>query len=99
MHETEAGPKGGEKGVEQADDDAAFVAETAGQPTGRQGHQEVAEVVGKLDVGGLGFGQMQEVLKVFVHHVDHAIAHRPQEKQRGDEQEGETVRLPIGGLE
>ena len=74
-----------------------FVPQLGRQPTGRHRHQEVAEVVCELHPGRLGLRQVQFVLKVLVHHVDHAVAESPEEKQRADQDETVTTRLlPLG---
>ena len=52
-----------------------------------------------LDPGGLRFREMQQILKVLVHHVDHAVAAAPQQEERCDEKEGGRVRAAIGRAE
>ena len=42
----------------------------------------------KLHPGGLGQAQMQFLLKVLVHHVNHPVAESPEEKQRTDDDKG-----------
>jgi hypothetical protein len=38
---------------------------------------------------------MQFLLEMFVHYVDHPVAESPEEKQRGDEDEGEGDVSPV----
>ena len=72
---------------QQAGDDAALVAELRRQPARRQRHQEVTQIMRELHRGGLCQVQVQFLLEVLVHHVDHAVAEAPQGEQRGDEHE------------
>jgi hypothetical protein len=37
--------------------------------------------MGELDPSRLGFRQMQKILKMLVHHIDHSVAQRPQKKK------------------
>ena len=60
----------------------------ASQPAGKR-HQEIAQVVRELHPGRLRQGQVQFLLEMLVHHVDHPVAESPKEKQRTDENERE----------
>jgi hypothetical protein len=42
---------------------------------------------------------VQLFLEVLVHHVDHAVAESPQEKEGGDEDEGEDQAFAVGPRE
>ena len=57
--------------------------------TRRQRHQEVAQIVRELHPGGLGQAQVQLLLEVLVHHVDHPVAEAPEGKQQDEEDECE----------
>ena len=74
---------------QQTGDDAPFVAEPAGQQAGGQRHQKVSQVMRELHPGGLRFAQAQFRLKMLVHHVNHAVANSPEEKQRADQGKGD----------
>ena len=43
----------------------------------------------ELHPGGLRLVEVQLLLKVLVHDVDHAVADSPEEEQRADQDEGE----------
>ena len=88
-------PEAAHRHHQQTGDDAALVAQLGRQPAGRQRHQEIAEVVRELHPGRLGQGQMQFLLEVLVHHVDHAVAEAPEQKQRTDEDEREHHVLAV----
>ena len=53
----------------------------------------------QLHVGRLRLGEVQLVLKMLVHHVNHAVADSPEEEQRGHEGEGDDHVLAVGQLE
>src|SRR5205823_8158355 len=74
---------------EQARDDAAFVAKLNREPAGRDRHQEIAEIMRELHPGRLREIEMQLLLKVLVHHVDHAVAKAPKRKEEDEKEEGE----------
>ena len=88
-------PEATHRDHQQAGDDAALVAEFGRQPSRRQRHEEVAQIVRKLHPGRLRQIKMQFLLKMLVHHVDHPIAESPEEKQRADEGEGEDEVSPV----
>ena len=71
---------------EQTGDDATFVAEFDGEPARRDGHEEVAKIMRKLHPGRLRQVQMQLLLEVLVHDIDHAVA-KPPEREQEHEQE------------
>jgi len=75
---------------QQTGDDAAFVAEFDREPARRDRHQEVAEIMRELHPGRLRKIEMQLLLKMFVHHVDHPVAKSPKRKQEDEEEEGES---------
>jgi hypothetical protein len=87
-------PESAHRDNQQPGDDAALVPQLARQPSGRQRHQEVAEIVRELHPGGLRLGEAQFLLEVLVHHVDHPVADSPQEEQRTDQDEGEHQVTP-----
>jgi hypothetical protein len=37
--------------------------------------------MGKLNPSRLGFRQMQKILKMLVHHIDHPVTQRPKKKE------------------
>ena len=82
-------PKAAHRDQEQPGDDAALVAQARRQPARRQRHQEVAHPVRELHPGRLGQAQVQFLLEVLVHHVNHPVAEPPEEEERADEAEGE----------
>jgi hypothetical protein len=43
----------------------------------------------------LRFGEVQLVLKVFVHRIDHPVAKTPKQKQRGNQKERDSHVLSI----
>jgi hypothetical protein len=51
--------------------------------------------VGELDPSGLGFRKMKEILKMFVHHIDHPVAERPKKKEGADETKDTQMAFPI----
>ena len=74
-------PETAEGNQQETDDDASAVAELLGDPSRGKGDQEIAEVVRELDPGRLRTGQVQQILKVLVHGVDHGVAEGPEEKE------------------
>src|ERR1700694_2307291 len=84
---------------QQTGNDAAFISKTGCQPACGQGHQKITQVMRKLDPGRLRFSQMQFVLKVLVHHVDHSVADSPKQEKGTDQDEREHYVLAIGGNE
>ena len=55
--------------------------------------------MGKLNPCRLQFGQMQFILEVFIHHIDHAVANSPKQKERAHQHEREHQVFPIIGYE
>ena len=84
-------PKAAEGDDAEANEDAALVTKPARNPAGGERDEEVAEVMGKLDPGGLGASEMKLVLEVLVHDIDHAVAETPEEEEGTDEDEGDEV--------
>ena len=41
--------------------------------------------MGKLHPSRLSFRQVEKILKMLVHHIDHPIAQRPQKKEGADQ--------------
>ena len=82
-------PEAADRHHQQSGDDAAFVTELRRQPAGRQCHQEVAQIVRELHPGRLRQGQMQLLLKVLVHHIDHPVAESPKRKEEDQKHENE----------
>src|SRR6185437_11234220 len=82
-------PKTAEGNEQEAENDAALVTEFARQEAGGQRHDGVAHVMGELHPGRLRLGQVQLVLKMFVHRVDHPVAKSPNEEKRGNQEKRE----------
>ena len=80
---------------EEADDDAALVAETLGQKARRDRHQEVTDVVGELHEARLRFRDVQRVLEVLVQDVDHAVTEAPEQEQGSHQGEGDEQVLSV----
>jgi hypothetical protein len=74
---------------QQSGNDSTLVAKPSCQPSSRQRHEKVPKVVRKLHPGRLGFAQVQFILKVLIHHVDHPVANSPEQKKRANQDEGE----------
>jgi hypothetical protein len=51
--------------------------------------------VGELHPGGLRQRQVQLLLEVLVHDVDHPVAEAPQEEQAAHEREGQDEVAPV----
>jgi hypothetical protein len=43
----------------------------------------------------LRLGEVQLVLEVFVHRINHAVAQAPQQKERGNQKEGDSHILSV----
>src|SRR4051812_21103835 len=82
-------PKPTGRNHEQTDYDPAFVAELNRQPARGHCHEEVAQVMRELHPGGLRKAEMELLLKVLVHHVDHPVAKAPKSEEEDEEEEGE----------
>ena len=92
-------PKRPRRDQRQADQDAALVAELAGDEAGRNRHQKVGEIVGRLHEAGLFLVDVERVLKMLVQNVNHAVAKTPHQKQRGDERKGDEEVLAVSSAE
>jgi hypothetical protein len=62
---------------QETGDDASFVTKLGREPSRRKGHEEVTQIMRELHPRGLRQGQMQLLLKMFVHHINHPVAKSP----------------------
>ena len=92
-------PEPAERHQQKTRDDSLPVAKFLRDPTGRKGDQEVAEIVCGLHPGRLRTREMEQILEMLVHGIDHGIAEGPQEKERGDQGEGAEVVVAVRGAE
>ena len=88
-------PESADCNHQETGNDAAFVTQLGRQPSRRERHQEIAQIVRELHPGGLGQVQVQYFLKVLVHHVNHPVAESPKGKQQDEEEEGEEDVLAV----
>ncbi len=75
-------PQAAQRHEKQPEDNAAFVAKPPREQARRQRHERVTHVMRELHPGRLRLRQMQLVLEMFVHRIDHAVAEAPQQEQR-----------------
>ena len=88
-------PEPAHRDNQQADDNPALIAKLGGQHTGRHRHEKVPQIVRKLHPRRLRLVQVEHLLEVLVHDVDHAVAHGPDEEQRADKNEREHEVVPV----
>ena len=74
-------PEGAGRNQRQPDQDPAFVAESLGNQSCGNRHQEVGQIIGCLHQTGLLLVDPQRVLKVLVEDVNHPVAEAPQKEQ------------------
>ena len=75
--------------------DPPTVAITPGQDPGRKRQQEITSIPEPLNQGRLGLGHLQGILKVFVEHINHAVAQPRKTEQAADQQKGRHMTRPV----
>ena len=80
---------------DKAEQHAGTVAVAANEGAGRQRHEEISAVDHGLDVGRLGFAEVQRVLEVLVQHIENAVGESPQKEECGDQKERGQVVVPV----
>jgi hypothetical protein len=84
---------------EKPGNDAPAIAKFCRQPSSREGHEKIAKIVGKLNPGRLRQREMQLLLEMLVHDIDHTVAEAPQQKQGADQSKSHEVITTICGAE
>ena len=87
-------PEAAHRHHQQTGDDAALVSQLRGEPARRERHQEVAQIMRELHPGRLRQVQVQLLLKMLVHHVDHAVAKTPESEEKNQEDKNKSTFLP-----
>ena len=88
-------PEAADRDQQKSDDDPPAITELLGHPPSGERDQKISEVVGELNPGRLRTVQMKQVLEVLVHGIDHGVAERPEEKERGDQDERQEIAFTI----
>ena len=80
---------------DKAEQYAGTVAVAANEGAGGQRHEEISAVDHGLDVGRLGFGEVQRVLEVLVQHIENAVGETPQKEEGGDQKKRGQIVAPV----
>ncbi|MDH4445705.1 MAG: hypothetical protein QE267_11335 [Akkermansiaceae bacterium] len=61
-------------------------------------YEKISKVMCKLNPSRLSKREMELLLKVLIHHIDHAIAKPLKQKKRTDERKGGKIIFPLGAV-
>jgi len=84
---------------QQSGENPRAVSEFPRDPARGQRHEKIGGIPDSLDKCRLGFRDTERILKMFVEHINHAVAKRREQEQRADQHKRQRAIFSVGGGE